>query len=161
MRKTICFARFTNGKFIGWYSDTFGSITPNSPKLYGYTESQVKTITSNFNYMLNKFPTTEEEELRIVECPEYDGENPEFDEAAHEALAAAYKQKMTDAGIFDIPAPSVARIEAIKAFEGRNPRPVANNWIYADYSKVKEWAKNEPIEFLETIKFDPIANEKN
>ena len=37
MRKTVCFEYFADGNFLGWYSDSFGTITKNQPKLYGYT----------------------------------------------------------------------------------------------------------------------------
>jgi len=55
------------------------------------------------------------------------------------------------AGIFDIPAPSRERTEAIKAFDLTNPKPKCDNWIYVDYALVSEWAKNEPTEFLAII----------
>lgn len=63
-----------------------------------------------------------------------------------------YRKKMEKAGIFDIPAPSFERVETTRNFEAETPRPKSDNWIYADFSKVKEWAENEPTEFIEIIK---------
>jgi hypothetical protein len=175
-RKTICFAYFADDKFIGWYSDTFGSITPMSPKLYPDSQEMIDRIFSNFASKMKKINETSFDEakekvkglqalslavfsgeellkgsnatLRVVECPIYDGPNPDFDKEAYDALLDERKAKMQEAGIFDIPAPSSARSKAIDEFNEKNPRPACDNWIYADYSKVKEWASQEPTEFL-------------
>jgi hypothetical protein len=90
-------------------------------------------------------------ELRIVECPEYDGINPDFDEDKYNRLQAAQREAMKKEGIFDIPAPSKERSEAVDNFYKKNPPIKANNWIYADYNKVKEWAKDEPKTFIGKI----------
>ena len=42
-------------------------------------------------------------------------------------------------------------VAAWRPTDRSSPRPKCDNWIYADYSKVKEWAKNEPTEFIGTI----------
>ena len=60
-RKPICFAYFADGKFLGWYADSWGSIRKDSPKIYGYSEDQVETITKNFRHKMSKLsrsPTT-------------------------------------------------------------------------------------------------------
>lgn len=44
------------------------------------------------------------------------------------------------------------RIKAVNKYREEHPAPKCDNWIYADYAKVKEWAKNEPTEFIEIIK---------
>ncbi len=178
--KSICFAYFADGKFIGWYADSFGSIRKDSPKLYSNTELQIQTITNNFRLKLDKIGKTsnlgslvngldildnsinqdkstlsqyKEIKLRIVECSEYDGMNPDFDKSKYEEEIAEHKQLMTDAGIFDIHAPSKERTDAVNSFHEKHPRPKCDNWIYADYSKVKEWAKNEPTEFIGKITY--------
>lgn len=177
-RQTVCFAYYGDGKFIGWYADSFGSIRDNSPKLYGYSESQVNIIATNLKYKLSKLKqesdfaksdsrlkildnSLDEDkrnlsqykvvELRIVECPIYDGPNPDFDAEAYQLLVDARHEAMTKAGIFDIPAPSIARIEAIKEFDKTYNMPERNSWIYADYKAVQEWALTEPKEFLGTL----------
>lgn len=176
-KKTICFAYFGDGKFIGWYSDTFGTVTKNSPKLYGYSSERLETIKNNLNYSLSKLKAKSElaqktglaglaildaginsnredlsqytnVELRVVECPHYDGPNPDFDKVAYNKLVDERKEKMAKEGIYDIVAPSKARTDAIDEFNTRNPWPKCDNWIYADYSLVKKWALNEPTEFL-------------
>lgn len=176
-KKTICFAYFGDGKFIGWYSDTFGTVTKNSPKLYGYSSERLETIKNNLNYSLSKLKSKSELaqktglgilsildaginsnredlsqykniELRVVECPYYDGPNPEFDKTVYTKMLDERKKQMTEEGIFDIVAPSKARTDAIDEFNQRNPTPKCNNWIYANYTLVKEWALNEPTEFL-------------
>jgi hypothetical protein len=202
MNKSICFAYYADGSFIGWYADSFGSVRP-TPKIYSDSIKQIEIISSNFRNkikriseesvsdVMDKFRAEEgsllalEEtdeiirkknalgistlakyaihdsedllrgkniELRIVECPEYDGINPDFDKEAYDKLAAEYRKRMEEAGIFDIPAPSIERLDAIKKFESENPRPIRNSWIYADFNKVKAWAANEPTEFIGTIK---------
>ena len=137
-RKTVCLAYFGDGKFLGWYSSTLGSITSNSPKLYGYTPEQMETIRGNLRHKIKtahanvtKFvgdlngtaaalieagmnaddkvlSKCREVELRVVECPFYDGPNPD--------------------------------------------KSGLDNWIYPDYADVKKWAANEPTTFLEVIK---------
>ena len=90
-------------------------------------------------------------ELRIVECPYYDGPNPSYDSEAFKKAYDEHRKKMKEAGIFDIPAPSKERIDAIEEFEKTNPRPESDSWTYADYSKVERWAKNEPTNFIGKI----------
>ncbi len=150
MRKTVCFAYFGDGKFLGWYADSFGTITKNTPKVYVYTPEQVETIKRNFRYKLNKEKSNlgdlvkglsvvddslavdkqklspyKQIELRVVECPFYDGPNPNFDEERHKNWTA-YKRK--------------------PMYEPEN-----NYWIYADYTLVKGWATAEPVNYLEII----------
>lgn len=177
MEKTVCLAYFVDGRFVGWYSDTFGSVTPQSPKLYSYSERQVEIIFNNFTRKMNKIKETSfaeqsekveglqalsllvfegEEvfrgknvELRMVECPIYDGPNPDFNEEEHARLVKEREDKMRADGVFDIPAPSAERSMAVAKY----PRIQSNRWIYADYSKVKEWASQEPNEFLNICVF--------
>lgn len=197
--KSICFAYFGDGKFLGWYADSFGSIRPQSPKIYRYSSEQLETIGHNFTNKiseLNEKSTIAKNdsglslidnglnedkdillqykniELRIVECPEYDGPNPDFNEDAWEKLMAERDKQMKEAGIFDIPGPSLERFEAVEKFNEENPKPKCNNWIYADYKKIKEWASKEPTEFIGEIgnfiqledgtlvPFEDIASEK-
>lgn len=175
--KTVCFAYFVDGRFAGWYSDTFGSVTLQSPKVYGYSEKQVEVIFNNFTRKMNKIKETSfaeqsekvkglqalsllifegEEvfkgknvELRMVECPIYEGPNPDFNEEEYNLLVKEREDKMRADGVFDIPAPSVERSAAV----ARYPRIQSNRWIYADYDKVKEWASQEPMEFLNICMF--------
>lgn len=182
INKSICFAYYANGKFIGWYGDRFGSIC-KTPKLYSNFEKAREVIVKNFSYKMKKINETsfEEEkdkttnivsaiglaifsgeeqlklkgkeiELRIVECPIYDGPNPIFDEVEYEKSRHEYTNRMKAEGIFNIPATSIERTKAIKEFEQKNPRPECNDWIYADFHEVKKWAANEPTEFIEIIK---------
>jgi hypothetical protein len=159
-RQSVCFAYFADGKFLGWYADSFGSIR-NSPKIYGNTENQKEIILKNFRHKLaelNKESTIGKHdsrlsvidrslnadktdlmqyndiELRVVECPEYDGPNPNYD-------AVKYKAWLEK-----------ERAEKLDKFKYANCPPELNNWLYADYSKVKEWASKEPTQFLETMK---------
>lgn len=103
--KTVAFAYYADGEFLGWYADTFGSVR-KSPKLYSNSESQLQTISDNFLRKIEKINRTSFDEqkgklkgfaalslavfdsekllrgknveLRIVESPEYDGPNPDF-----------------------------------------------------------------------------------
>ncbi len=177
--KSICFAYFADGKFIGWYADTFGSIR-ECPKVYPDTIEQIDIITKNFRYKLSqisntselsKIPTCEmlepldakinkdsadlsqykEVELRIVECPEYEGVNPNFNMSKYNEERLLHKQLMANEGIFNIPSPSKERTEAVQTFIEKYPRPKGDSWIHADYHKVAKWAEKEPTEFIATI----------
>ena len=152
MRKSVCYAYFGDGKFLGWYADTCGSIRSIGPKIYNHSPEQMKIIATNFRYKLKKLGEKsnigsiihgleildnslnadskilaqyQTVELRVVECPIYDGPNPNFDEKRHENWIA---------------------YDRTPFHEPCNP-----SWIYADYTKVNEWAANEPTEFLEVI----------
>lgn len=57
------------------------------------------------------------------------------------------KKKMVEEGIFDIPAPSIERMEAIKKFDEKHGKIKCDNWIYADLTKVKEWASSDNIDY--------------
>lgn len=180
MERTIAFAYYANNEFIGWYGGTFGPVA-SVPKLYNASEHQIDVVTRNFRNKIKKINektlddyleehknlptaigglvfTSEDElrgkdvELRIVKCPIYDGPNPDFDEEEYERLSKEHKELMREEGIFDIPAPSHRRSEAVSAFYKKVPPPVRNNWIHADYAKVREWASEEPKEFIGIIK---------
>jgi len=175
--KCVGFAYFGDGAFLGWYADSFGSIREDEPKVYGYTDSQVEVITRNFRNKLNKLKEESElnkldgrlgiidvgmnedktilsqyktVQLRLVECPEYDGPNPDFDKEAYDVLKDAHREKLREEGILDIPAGRERR-NAIDEFEKTTPAPDRDTWIYCDYSKVKEWASKEPTEFIGVI----------
>lgn len=160
--KTICFAYFDDGAFIGWYSDSFGTITTNRPKLYTYSKNQIATVKGNFIYGLSLIKERSDFakitgnvaldildeglnenreilsqykniELRIVECPYYDGANPDFDEEKYEEWKEGYKTNNNG---------DIRYVDCPKEFD---------NWIYADKTKVKEWAKKEPTKFIEVV----------
>lgn len=180
MEKSICFAYYADGKFVGWYADSFGSCR-NYPKLYSNTEKQIHVVYSNFMRKMAAINTStfavektkvdglaavglaiydseellrgKKVELRVVECPEYNGPNPDFNEEEYKQLRRIHLQEMKDAGIFNIPAPSVERSKAIDEFEILHPMPKANNWIYPDPEKVKSWAANEPKEFVKILTY--------
>lgn len=192
MKQSICFAYYADGKWIGWYADSSGSVR-DWPKVYGFTEPQMDIVKENFRHKIKeiniesykqnhekfmekqknnelgpgeaihqvaklalhdseKLLTGKDVELRIVECPIYDGPNPDFDKEAYTKDMLEYVNKMKEEGIFNIPAPSAARRAAIEEFGSRNPRPKCNNWIYAKFEEIKEWAKTEPVHFIGVIK---------
>lgn len=94
-------------------------------------------------------------ELRVVECPYYDGPNPDFDKEAWEVESthrrAVFNKELAEYGATETSGKE--RGDFIRAFDERHPelniRP--ETWVYCDYSKVKEWAKDEPTEFLSVI----------
>lgn len=169
---SICFAYYADGKFIGWYGDTSGTVS-STPKLYQNTPKQIDVVQKNVKRKLDVINSTsfneqkdlvsgleslsllrfssedllrgKNIELKIVKCPFYDGPNPDFNEEEYDNKVAAERQRMVNAGIFDIPAPSIERSRAIDEWYKENPRIKCDNWIYADYNKVREWAKEEPI----------------
>lgn len=158
--KTICFAYFGDGAFIGWYSDSFGTLTSNQPKLYSYSKNQIAVVKGNFIYILSKIKKHDDlsenkessnviddilsvnrkdlskykdVELRIVECPYYDGVNPDFDEEKYNEWVTECKAENNG-----------------KVIYSKCPKEL-DSWIYADYSKVKEWANTEPTNFIEVV----------
>jgi hypothetical protein len=180
-RKTVCFAYFGDGTFLGWYADTFGSIRKESPKLYGYTPEMVETIRGNFRRKLEtghkaaaelvgKYnpagealmkPGLDEDmkilsqykdvELRAVECPIYDGPNPAFDREKYAKERAAWDAKFEKSEAYLMEIGPQKR-QAIEEYKKSNPEPAHDFWVYADYAEVQKWARNEPTEFLEVIK---------
>lgn len=54
--KNICFAYFVNDKFVGWYGDTFGTIS-KLPKIYPNSARQIERIKKNFQYKMEKLFT--------------------------------------------------------------------------------------------------------
>lgn len=158
--KTIGFAYFGDGVFIGWYSDSFGTITSNRPKLYNYSTNQIATVKGNFIYGLSQIKKNDDSsekkeadnvvdailhinrkdlrqyknvELRIVECPYYDGVNPNYDEEKYKEWKEDYKAKNNG---------NIRYADCPKELE---------SWIYADRTKVREWAEKEPTEFIEAV----------
>lgn len=118
-----CYAYFGDGRFLGWYSDTFGSITENQPKCYSGIKSNKEIIEKNFKYKIKKINTPsnlgdkipgleiidaslkgdsfvlsqyKEIELRAVKCPVYYGPNPDFDEEKYDRETAAYTVLVKD-----------------------------------------------------------------
>ena len=168
-RKCIVIAYYLDGKFAGWYGDSFGTIA-KYPKIYG--ESSLERVKKTFTSKVRKIRTTSldeekdnlegrlsalslaifssEDEIRaaktveliVFDSPEYDGPNPDFDKAEKIKWDEERKQIMSDAGIFDIPAPSMERMAAIKEFEENHPKWARFHtdwWVYCDYDKVKLW----------------------
>jgi hypothetical protein len=152
MRKTVCYAYFGDDKFLGWYGDSFGTIVSKTPKLYGYTAEQNDIIKKNFGSKIQELAEKSDlgmldgrlspvdrlrdydssilsqytkVELRVVECPCYDGLNPNFDEERHKNWTAYKRKPMYE--------------------------PCNQHWIYADHELVKTWASETPTTFLETI----------
>ena len=180
-RKSVCYAYYGDGKFLGWYADSFGSVRPTSPKVYGDSDEQKAIITKNFRYKLSKLDKKSdwdlhnpvgsallntgldkdsellskysEVELRVVECPHYDGPNPDFDKTEAKRIRAIRWDAFVKAGIDDIPA-GRERSKRVKEFDESYDGPTYDvpNWIYVDYSKVKEWASKEPTTFLDVVK---------
>lgn len=185
--KNICFAYYGDDKFLGWYGDSFGSIVKSSPKIYRNSKEQLEVISKNFNYKLRKLreksqlglidirlgiidsgvnedkdilSNYEDVELRLVECPEYDGTNPDFNrgeyETKYEEQTVLLKAFLSENDIDWNDGPSLLRSNLVDKFYTTNPRVKCDNWIYADYDKVREWASVEPTEFLDVIKKEEL-----
>lgn len=176
----ICFAFFGDGIFLGWYADTFGSVRKNQPKLYTYSDAQLSIIRKNFTSKLQSLHEKSDlgaivpglgllddsvnadrqnlkqykrVELRVVECPHYDGPNPDFDKEAYTKLTDERDEKLKQF-LLENSVPDnfcKERLEAVQKFDKQYPYPPCNNWTYADYKKVQEWANNEPTTFVETL----------
>lgn len=183
MNKSYCFAYYANGEWVGWYGGTFAALS-KSPKLYSNLDGVRPVIIENFSNKMKKINETsyDEEktkvsgyaalslltfsgedvlrgkdvELRVVECPEYDGPNLDFDKDAFlkstNERRDMFNEFLIANGISPDSGYSQKRVELYDEFEKINGKIPCNNWIYADYSKVKVWAENEPTQFIETIK---------
>lgn len=94
-------------------------------------------------------------ELRIVECPIYDGPNPDFNKEEYTAKSEEYRVRLVaylkENGVDWEDGPSQRRFILVNKFQEENKRPECNNWIYANYEEVKEWANNEPAVFIGKI----------
>lgn len=173
MNKTVCFAYYIDGNFIGWYGDSFGRIS-NIPKVFYDINKTREIILKNFSLRINRIkdvinnndsvsqimsPTVDEDkilssgevELRVVNCPVYEGPNESFDNEKYKQELFEYERKMKETISFS-EEPSMERLNSIRRFKIENPPPILNNWIFADRNKLEEWAKIEPSEFLEKIK---------
>jgi hypothetical protein len=174
MHKNMCFAYYADDKWIGWYGDSFGTVS-KYPKIYTHSLGQIETVRKNFNYKLENIANPKEElgfmalifsskslllnkkvSLRIVECPFFDGPNPEYKSEEFEALREKRREALTLAGIYDLE-PSVEKILALKKFDEEHPEfdYKIRSWIYPDYELVKEWALKEPTEFISIITHEP------
>jgi len=56
-KQAIVFAYWVNNEFMGFRADTFGTISKEHPKIYGYSENQVKIITDNVKSELSRAGT--------------------------------------------------------------------------------------------------------
>ena len=185
-RKCVCFAYIVDDMFIGWYSDSFGTIG-QYPKIYGDSDAQTSTIKTNFNFKMTKINETSfskdlakspenglqnlkalrflifsnekvlkgrKVELKMVECPYYDGPNPEFDRAAWKKQTDDRHELAREKGVYEFPAGTMKSMLLHAAFDKEYPEPKYNSWIYADTALVTPWALVEPTEFLKVIKFN-------
>lgn len=95
-------------------------------------------------------------ELRAVICPVYDGPNPDFNEESYQDAVHVRSEKLkrflTENGVDPQSGASSERTKLVDLFNHENPNIQCDNWIYADFSKVKEWALNEPTEFVAVLK---------
>lgn len=171
MKKCVCLAYYGDNRFLGWYGDSFGTIT-KCPKIYSFTLRQLTVIHNNFKYKLSKIyqPANigtkinpdagiildksldkdsnilkdfKEISLRIIECPFYDGTNPNFNTAKYNEELSLRKDTISKLGINNLIGNE--RIIAIETFNKLYPTIKCDNYIYADYKQVNDWAQNEPI----------------
>ena len=185
-RKCVCFAYFVDDMFIGWYSDSFGTVG-RYPKLYGNSDAQISTIKTNFNFKmtrinetsfskeLQKIPNDGQQhlealrliifsdekalkgrkvELKMVECPYYDGPNPDFDREAWKKQMDDLHELAKEKGVYEFPAGTMKSMMLHNAFDKEHPEPKYEGWTYADPALVAPWALVEPTEFLKVIKFN-------
>ena len=179
-KKCICFAYYANDVFIGWYADTWGTVSANSPKIYGYSKEQLDKIRSSVIKKLQLINTSDYEKLKgnattladtlslaqfssqeilknkkirlkVVECPFYEGHNPNYNQEEFEKLIEQEYKLMCDEGVFETENNSPERIAAIKAFIKKYGKVKSNHWITPDYNEVRNWASQEPKDFLTII----------
>ena len=98
-------------------------------------------------------------ELRVVETPFYDGPNPDFSELVERQSRNQYEalyhlwcdENGLEAGIEPGNIRGIGLLPNYKRFQKAHPQAKGNSWVYADYEKVREWAKETPTEFKETL----------
>ena len=162
-RECICFAYFVEGVFVGWYGDTFGSVS-TVPKIYTNTPEMIRRIQDNFQhkikllmregdlkgfralYSQGKEKLKGKIELKAVMCPVYDGPNPDFDKEDYERRLNEQNAHMQSVGVFD--KQGIDRIDATDQYYISNPKVRPDNWIYADYEQIKQFAQTTPTSFI-------------
>jgi hypothetical protein len=191
---SIVFAYYSENKFLGWYGGTFGPVA-TVPKVYNKSERQYNVIAKNFQHKLKSVNETSFDEakdktthildsiallrfdsedilrnknveLRVVECPYYDGPNEFHSNTITDKFRRHYTELYhewcdelgLEAGIEKGTNLGIGLIENFKQFRKTYPTKTSENWIYVDYKKVTEWSKNEPTEFLETLSEYKITN---
>lgn len=137
-KKNICFAYFVEGRFVGWYADTFGSVRP-TPKIYTYSDEQVEIVFTNCIHKLEKINTSSYEEqkekvtgLRAIGLLYYDSED-------------ILRGKEVELRVVECP-----------FYVGFDP---SGTWVDANIDEVKEWAKVEPVEYIGIIRYEPSKKE--
>lgn len=181
MENSFCAAYFGDGKFLGWYGDTFGTIS-TVPKLYSNRSTMIDIISTNFtnkckngtqlkdlsftnpgsNLITNSLKADFRElsqyktiELKFVDCPYYDGPDPTFDYEKYnkesEERKSLWKNREQEEGL--LAGPSIQREKALEKFNLEYPKPTPPVWFYADCEQVKSWAKIEPTEFFHITTF--------
>jgi len=191
MEKTICFAYYGDGEFIGWRTDTSGGIG-KIPKLYsGSFETKENIFESFLKKMkiineisyekaldeINKLQAIgksneqviikslrllaytghetlskyKKVELRLIECPIYDGPNEDFDRDLYENFINAhrkiYDEFLSKKGLKD-------DVHSKNRFRETYGRFRPKWWIYADFNKLEKWASKAPENYLQTVKFE-------
>ena len=58
----IVFGHYSNGEFLGFHSNSFGTISKNYPKIYQNTPRQLKIIETNYKSHINSI------RLQIPQC---------------------------------------------------------------------------------------------
>jgi hypothetical protein len=127
---SVAFAYFSNDEFLGWYGGTFGGCS-TTPKLYNDSEHQCDVIRKNFQ---NKLKSVNESSL-----------NEELPKAGN---------LLQTIGLLKFSSEDELRGKDVELrtvetpfYDGKGP----DGWVFADYSKVREWATNEPTEFKNTL----------
>lgn len=143
-RDCIAFAYFADGKFIGWYADSFGSIR-KAPKIYDNSSRQIEIITTNFTAKVRKAKGLQEHDFL--------SQAVEFVRPLNPVGAMIMEEKKSELSEYkDIE----LRIVECPIYDGPNPDHVEGDdkpwWIYANYDDVKAWASIEPVDFIGVIK---------
>ncbi len=114
------------GKLIGWYADSFGSIRKH-PKIYGFSERQIDVIVDNTNYRVKRIQEGKQ-------CPVAEG----ISTVNVVAGALMFKGLNADDKI----------LSDLGEFELRTHKsPISNasnGWHYPSQEEMDEWLANLP-----------------
>jgi hypothetical protein len=131
--KTHCFAYYVNGEWVGWYGDTWGTVS-KTPKLYSNLNAVLPTVEKNFKNKLNKVNSTSyrEEKEKV------------FDFASALSLLVFRSEELLRGKQVEL------RVVECPYYEGPDPTN-DRKWVTADWDLVKKWAETKPNKFVGVI----------
>jgi len=143
-KQPIIFGYFANDELLGWRADSWGNLTFKNPKIYHYSENQIKTIIDNVRSEINGSSSKFFEQLSKMNIPIQDINGNQYD--SNSILEEVKKQESIKKEYKDF---------EVRIFEFV---PYEEGYVYPESWKIEAKLKNldEP---LEIHKFTTIENQ--